>query len=143
MIANEGEYKPTQGLCRLPGGYPCSYFLAANPGEIVKSEVQLPRIPIPRTPVNKGKRKNRSLKRCPCPLCLYQLTRVSRGSSIRRLHRGNRRYLSDIISAAYSTVSLLNDIFLLLVGPLTSIGDLAPARTQSSLAVAKGDVLAV
>ena len=76
-------------------------------------------------------------------LPLPQLPRVSRGSSIRRLRRGNRHYLSDITTAAYSTVSLLNDIFLLLVGALTSLGDLTPARTQSSLAVAQGDVLAV
>jgi hypothetical protein len=76
-------------------------------------------------------------------LPLPQLARVSRDGSIRRLHRGNRRYLSDITSAAYSTVSLLNNIFLLLVGPLTSLGDLTLGRTESSLAVAKGDVLAV
>jgi hypothetical protein len=69
-------------------------------------------------------------------LPLPQLARVSRGSSIRRLHQDNRRYISDIATAAYSTVSLLNNIFLLLVGALTSLGDLTPARTQSSLAIA-------
>jgi class 3 adenylate cyclase len=35
---------------------------------------------------DQGKRKDRSLKSCPGPLCPYQLTRVSRDSSIRRLH---------------------------------------------------------
>jgi hypothetical protein len=100
-------------------------------------------ISLPRTPVNKGKRKDRSLEMPRSSLPLPQLARVSRGSSIRRLHQDNRRYISDIPSAAYSTVSLLNNIFLLLVGALTSLGDLTPARTEGSLAVAKSDVLAV
>ena len=67
--------------------------------------------------MNKGKkRKDRSLEMPRSSLPLPQLARVSRGSSIRRLHQDNRRYISDIPSAAYSTVSLLNNIFLLLVG---------------------------
>ena len=55
MLANEGEYKRTQGLGRLPGGYPCSYFLAVNFGEIVKAEVQHSPVPIAPRPRRRGR----------------------------------------------------------------------------------------
>src|SRR5215212_1043231 len=42
-------------------------LIHANFGEVRQCEVQLPRIPLPRTPVNKGKKKGRNLVRLDPP----------------------------------------------------------------------------
>jgi hypothetical protein len=68
----------------------CTIFseaLKANFLEPCKADIHLPRIPIPRTPVNKGKRKGRG--RCsnprPSPRCRYPLGGRTAGVVLRLL----------------------------------------------------------